>query len=53
MFERVAPSGVKVYSEVPFREYNAWDHNVALFNAKCFKFKVMKVVKAYKEVYGR
>jgi len=48
MHETTAPSGVKVFSEVPFRPYNAWDHNWVLFQLKCRKFTATKIAKAYR-----
>ena len=47
MYERVAPSGVRVYSEVPFHEYGVWDTNSVLFCAKSYVFTVKRFAKGY------
>ena len=57
MYEMTAPSGVKVYSTVPFQPYTIWDRNMVLFRARSFKLIITNIAKSYrayfKEVVGR
>lgn len=47
MYERVAESGVKVYSEVPFHPYTLRDRNKLVFSYHSHKFTVTRFAKGY------
>lgn len=55
MYTQIAPSGVTVYSSVPFHKYTAWDNVTVLFHIrsqymlrKSHTKKIIKAIKARK-----